>query len=72
MSSYLLDKDLAERAASALRFAAAPTFAMLALQTGAGADMLCLHASPIGGMSLMYGLMSAFHLAPWLKLIARR
>ena len=72
MSAYLLDKNLAERAATALRFAAAPTFALLALHTGGGADMLCMHGSPMGGMSVMYGLMSAFHLSPWLRLIARR
>jgi hypothetical protein len=72
MSSHLLDKELSARAAEVLRFAAAPTFAVLALQTGGGADMLCMHASPLGGMSLMYGLMSAFHLGPWLGLIARR
>jgi hypothetical protein len=29
-------------------------------------------ASPLGGMVPMYLLMSAFHLAPWLKLISRR
>jgi hypothetical protein len=61
------------RAATALRLAAAPTFAVLALlNSGAGTDMLCLHtASPLTGMSLMYGLMCVFHLAPWLGLIAR-
>jgi hypothetical protein len=58
-----------------LSLAAAPTFAMMALLTalfGAGApDMLCsaMHASPLGGMVPMYLLMSAFHLAPWLRLI---
>jgi hypothetical protein len=29
-------------------------------------------ASPLSGMLPMYALMSAFHLAPWLKLISRR
>jgi hypothetical protein len=72
MSVHLLDKELPARAATALRFAAAPTFAVLAVLTGGGAAMLCMHASPMGGMSLMYGLMSAFHLAPWLRLAARR
>jgi hypothetical protein len=72
MSSYLLDKELPARVADALRFAAAPTFAVLALLSGGGADMLCLHMSPLGGMSVMYGFMSAFHLGPWLKLLARR
>jgi hypothetical protein len=30
------------------------------------------HASPLGGMTLMYLLMSVFHAAPWLKLICGR
>jgi hypothetical protein len=62
-----------------LCLAAAPTFAMMALLTGflgAGApDMLCSaaqHALPMNGMVLMYLLMSAFHLAPWLRLISGR
>jgi hypothetical protein len=62
-------------AARWLSLAAAPTFAGMALLTGAleggGAAVLCAQeASPLGGMALMYGLMSAFHAAPWLKLIA--
>jgi len=58
-----------------LSLAATPTFAIMALLTwlfGAGApDMLCstAHASPLGGMVPMYLWMSAFHLAPWLRLI---
>ena len=65
-------------AAGWLHLAAAPTFAIMALLTGAlgGApDMMCsaAHAaSPLDGMTPMYLLMSAFHSAPWLKLIARR
>ena len=61
-----------------LSLAAAPTFAATALLTalfGAGAqDMLCsaMHASPLVGMVPMYLLMSAFHLAPWLRLIGGR
>ena len=59
-----------------LSLAAAPTFAMMALLTGllGSADALCsiAGASPLGGMVAMYLLMSAFHLAPWLKLISRR
>ena len=41
---------------------------------GGGADMLCSAAapSPFSGMLPMYLLMSAFHAAPWLKLIAGR
>ena len=62
-----------------LSLAAAPTFAIMALLTGAhgggASDMLCAaahDASPLNGMALMYLLMSAFHLAPWLKLISGR
>jgi hypothetical protein len=65
-------------AAGWLGLAAAPTFAVMALLTcvpGAGADMMCSAApgaSPLSGMVPMYVLMSAFHLAPWLKLISCR
>lgn len=65
-------------AAGWLGLAAAPTFAVMALLTcvpGGGADMICsvAHgASPLGGMAPMYALMSAFHAAPWLKLLSRR
>ena len=65
-------------AADWLGLAAAPTFAMMALLTYAFSgppDVLCttLHgASPLGGMAPMYLLMSAFHAAPWLRLMASR
>ena len=66
----------ARKAANGLYLAAAPTFATMALLTGVlgSADALCstASASPLGGMVPMYLLMSAFHLAPWLKLIASR
>ena len=61
-----------------LCLAAAPTFALMALLAGflggGSPEMLCTAArySPLGGMVPMYLLMSAFHLAPWLKLIASR
>ena len=64
-------------AAQWLSLAAAPSFALMALLTGVfggGAmDMICSqeHASALSGMLPMYLLMSAFHSAPWLKLIAR-
>jgi hypothetical protein len=38
-------------------------------------DMLCAvaqGASPLSGMAAMYLLMTAFHSAPWLKLISSR
>jgi hypothetical protein len=63
------------RAAAWLSLAAAPTFAVMALVTGilgeSAPAILCSHnALPLGGMTSMYLLMSAFHVAPWLKLIA--
>jgi hypothetical protein len=72
-------RAIALRAAEWLGFAAAPTFAVMALLTGiqdAGMpDRLCSAAhgvSPLSGMAPMYLLMSAFHLAPWLKLLSSR
>ena len=66
-------------AAECLSFAAAPTFAIMALLTivlGSSApDILCSadqHASLLTGMVPMYLLMSAFHSAPWLRLISGR
>jgi hypothetical protein len=60
-----------------LSLAAAPSFAVMALLTcalgGHPPDMLCATAHdawPLAGMAPMYLLMSAFHSAPWLKLIA--
>lgn len=56
-----------------LGLAASPTFAAMALLTGVTsgpAEMLCSSGAgmPLGGMVVMYLLMSAFHLAPWLRL----
>lgn len=61
-----------------LGLAATPTFAVMAVLTavrgGGPADMLCVagHGSLLGGMVPMYLLMSAFHAAAWLRLIAER
>jgi hypothetical protein len=63
-------------AADCLSLAAAPTFAAMAVLAtvldgnapplcGAAHDVLAL-----SGMTLMYMLMSAFHLVPWLRLIS--
>jgi len=83
---YLIDSDSAAsrgrshgRADRLLCLAATPTFAIMALLTGIHGDsmaaMLCPatgNGLPLSGMCLMYVLMSAFHLRPWLKLISRR
>jgi len=63
-------------AAGWLGLAATPTFAVMALLSATSAtdslDMLCAaHASPLAGMTAMYLLMSAFHAAPWVKLVSR-
>ena len=69
---------IAGRASDWLGLAAAPAFAAMALLTaaqGEQADMLCSAAhgsSPLSGMVPMYVLMSVFHSAPWLRLIASR
>lgn len=61
-----------------LALAATPTFAIMAVLTamisGGSADMLCAagHGSLLGGMVPMYLLMSAFHSAAWLRLVAER
>jgi hypothetical protein len=66
-------------AADWLCLAAAPTFAIMAVLTampgGGPAAMICAgmpDGSPLGGMAMMYALMSAFHSAPWLKLMFGR
>lgn len=62
----------ARRAGDWLCLAAAPTFAIMALVTAFhGSPDICSAgpgASVLSGMVPMYALMSAFHLAPWLKL----
>ncbi len=68
----------ARGAADWLHLAAAPTFAVmagLASAVSGAPDMLCAsmhHMSPLGGITAMYALMSAFHVAPWLRLISSR
>src|ERR1700741_1278598 len=68
----------ASAAAKWLRFAAAPTFAIMALLTivldNSPPNAFCAAAGGLwpGGMASMYSLMAAFHLVPWLKLISWR
>ena len=66
----------ARGAADWLGLAAAPTFALMALVTAIGGEpqLLCSAAhlgSRLDGMVVMYLLMSAFHVAPWLRLVSR-
>lgn len=61
--------------ADGLRYAALPTFAAMAAVTivsGDGAAEALCGASGLNGMAVMYGLMSAFHAGPWLRLIRDR
>jgi hypothetical protein len=62
-----------------LALAATPAFSTMALITashvGGHADVFCSAAhdsSPLGGMTLMYLLMSAFHAPPWVRLFGNR
>jgi hypothetical protein len=75
--THAVGGNAASGVAGWLALAAAPTFAIMALWTGFSAspgDMLCTAmqgSSPLSGMALMYALMSAFHAAPWLRLLCR-
>jgi hypothetical protein len=61
-----------------MALAATPTFAAMAVWSIAGgrepATMICSAspASPLDAMTVMYLLMSVFHIAPWLRLASRR
>jgi hypothetical protein len=49
--------------------------ALMTAPAAGGGDLMGMTmpaGSPLGGMVTMYLLMSAFHAAPWLDLIARR
>ncbi len=71
------DRDsAATTAAKFLSLAAAPVFTAMALLTaimGSPPDLLCAAtegAAPLNGMAPMYLLMSALHVAPWLRLFS--
>jgi len=70
-------KPVARRVAAWLGILATPTFAALAVLTyvdkGSAMHTMCgVDAPPMAGMDAMYLLMSVFHSAPWLKLVAKR
>lgn len=77
VSGVVRPKAATHRAADGLALAAAPAFAIMALLTEVtgGTDMICSSTpgvSPLSGMALMYLLMAAVHLVPWLRLVASR
>ena len=60
-----------------LALVASPTFALMAWIMAGDAPSIALCSSglsflPIDGMTVMYLLMSLFHLSPWLKLASGR
>jgi hypothetical protein len=62
-------------AAGWLALAASPSLAFMAWIAAQDAPALCAASQsllPIDGMTAMYGLMSLFHLPPWLKLASAR
>lgn len=74
-----MSKFAAPRAAGYLSLAASPTFAIMALATAltdrGPAGAFCGSGPggwPLDEMVVMYLLMSAFHLSPWLRLRPRR
>lgn len=70
-------RTLTGRVCRGLSLAAAPVLSVMAVLAGSDGGgmpgMACSmpDPSPLGGMAAMYGLMSLFHLTPWLKLLAR-
>ncbi|MGJ4916400.1 hypothetical protein ACQR10_18510 [Bradyrhizobium sp. HKCCYLRH2060] len=64
--------------ANGLRYAAAPTFALMAVLNAMArdgrSDVICSAmpaGAPLGDMTVMYLLMSAFHLVPWVRRMRR-
>jgi hypothetical protein len=60
-----------------LTYAAAPTFALMAIWSGlsSGQPDICRsgpEATPLSGMAAMYALMSLFHTPVWLQLVSAR
>lgn len=56
-----------------LTLTATPVFALMAVLSAGMDDVPDLHGPGMdGSMALMYALMSVFHAAPWLTLLASR
>lgn len=78
MTTQTVDARKNKMTANWLCLAAAPSFAIMAVLAGissAGPQDVCglMHtSSPLSDMTSMYLLMSAFHLPPWLNLLAIR
>jgi hypothetical protein len=66
----------AAKVADGLALIASPVFAAMAalIHMTDGGLMPCsaAYVSPLGGMATMYLLMSAFHAAPWIRMIRTR
>lgn len=73
-----LQKMAAINITDGLALIASPIFAVMAVLTvmsdNNSTEMFCptIHMSPLSGMATMYLLMSAFHAAPWIRLISIR
>ena len=66
----------ADGMAGCLAFAAAPGFALMASIAACHSPSIALCSAgsrslPVDGMTMMYVLMSVFHLSPWLRLACR-
>ncbi|WP_257170153.1 hypothetical protein [Bradyrhizobium sp. SRS-191] len=77
MAFFLSKRRVMPDVADALRLAASPTFAVMAVLNAMGrdgrADVICSAmpaGAPLGSMTVMYLLMSGFHLVPWVKRVA--
>ncbi|SIS54577.1 hypothetical protein [Paracoccus saliphilus] len=68
-SSTVTDRTAARapQARNWLALAASPTFAFMAWVEAEGMAALCSPGTGIGSMSMMYLLMSLFHLPAWLR-----